>query len=254
MNAHAEAARAGGNVTKLRSLCRPTWEDGSVAAPSPTGDHRHANRIESCLLMPFDRACLLLLALLLLPAPAHGQGTSPDSVTMSGEMVRDLRAEIAGAHETLTALSETIRQASESSALPVGDGVDQTKVVNALVLVLSLVFESAMSVIFDWRIFIRHFEGRGVKTPLIVGVAFVVFLNYDLDIVADILQALHVETSKSVPGQFLTALLIAGGSSGVFRIFSHLGIRSPEERARKAQAERSSRTKESTEESSDHST
>ncbi|MCS4195082.1 uncharacterized protein (DUF2062 family), partial [Salinibacter ruber] len=44
----------------------------------------------------------------------------------------------------------------------------------------------------------------------------------------------------TLPGQLLTALLIAGGSGGVFRIFTRLGIRSPEERDRKARNERAS--------------
>ena len=37
-----------------------------------------------------------------------------------------------------------------------------------------------------------------------------------------------------VGGQFITALLIAGGSDGIFRIFTVLKIRNPEERDQKA--------------------
>jgi len=206
--------------------------------------------------MPFGRICLLLIPLLLCPALVQAQGPPSDSAVISAESVQTLRAEIEATQESLTALNELMRQVSQSSGLPVGEGVDRTKIVNVLVLVLvlSLVFESAMSVIFDWRLFIRHFEGRGVKTPFIIGVAFLIFLNYNLDIINQLLAAFpgaDVQTgAATLPGQLLTALLIAGGSGGVFRIFSRLGIRSPEERDRKAREERASRSDASRDESS----
>lgn len=105
-------------------------------------------------------------------------------------------------------------------------------------LVLSVVFEVALTPIFNWRIFLKHFEGKGVKTPLTVGLAFLIFWSYDLDIVRDILLALKYTADLNLGGQFITALLIAGGSDGVFRIFTKLGIRNPVERAEKAAAMR----------------
>jgi len=103
-------------------------------------------------------------------------------------------------------------------------------------LVLSVVFETAMTPIFNWRFFLKHFEGKGVKTPLTVGLAFLVFWSYNLDIVRDILRIWDETINLSLGGQFITALLIAGGSDGVFRIFTKLGIRNPTERAAKAAA------------------
>ncbi len=99
-------------------------------------------------------------------------------------------------------------------------------------LVLSIVFESALTPVFNWRVFRKRFDGKGVKTPIVVILAFVVFWNYDLDIVNDILVAMNylAETTPrghTLPGQALTALLIAGGSSGIFNIYKRLGIRSP---------------------------
>ncbi len=101
-------------------------------------------------------------------------------------------------------------------------------------LVLSVVFEVAMTPIFNWRFFLKHFEGKGVKTPLTVGLAFLVFWSYDLDIIRDLLKIWDESIQISLGGQFITALLIAGGSDGVFRIFTKLGIRNPAERAEKA--------------------
>ncbi len=103
-------------------------------------------------------------------------------------------------------------------------------------LVLSVVFEVAMTPIFNWRFFLKHFEGKGVKTPLTVGLAFLVFWSYDLDIIRDLLKIWDESIQISLGGQFITALLIAGGSDGVFRIFTKLGIRNPAERTEKAKA------------------
>lgn len=76
-----------------------------------------------------------------------------------------------------------------------------------------------------------HLEGKGYKTPITVALAFIVFWSYGLDIIRDLLVALGEPASKSLGGQILTALLIAGGSSGVFQIFTKLKIRmDPDER------------------------
>ena len=70
-----------------------------------------------------------------------------------------------------------------------------------------------------------------------------VFWAYDLDIIQSLLNALGhrladgTEVTLSRSGQALTALLIAGGSDGIFRIFTKLGIRNPKERKQKAEAE-----------------
>jgi hypothetical protein len=175
-----------------------------------------------------------LLVLLFLVGPVHGQ--SPDSILVSQEVLQTL-ADVASA-----SIDTTDGAAADTTATSGASGsLHPQAVFNVLFffLALSLVFESAMSVIFDWRLFIRYFEGRGIKTPVIVGTAFLVFSSYNLDIVHDLLEALNQkDQDRSMMGQFLTALLIAGGSGGVFRIFARLGIRSPEARRRKAKEER----------------
>ena len=193
--------------------------------------------------MAAPRSIFFLAVLFLSAAPGHAQTVASDSAALSAESVRALQTALSDVQESLD--SQT--QAASGTASSVRRGMDRTRVINVLflVLALSLVFESAMSVLFDWRLFIRYFEGRGVKTPLIIAVAFLVFLNYDLDIVAELLKGFpEIQTqnieSPTLPGQILTALLIAGGSGGVFRIFTRLGIRSPEERDRKARTERAS--------------
>ncbi len=102
-------------------------------------------------------------------------------------------------------------------------------------LVLSLVFEVALTPVFNWRFFLARFEGKGVKTPVVVLLALFVFWRYELDIIRDLLVALDYDARLTFGGQLLTALLIAGGSDGILRIFRRLGIRDPQSRAKKAQ-------------------
>ncbi len=115
-------------------------------------------------------------------------------------------------------------------------------------LVLSVVFEVALTPIFNWRIFIRYLEGKGAKTIITVALAFIVFWSYELDIVKDLLNALGQkdesgqQIARTTGGQVLTALLIAGGSNGVYSIFKRLNIRDVEERNARVRDEAQRRT------------
>ncbi len=109
-------------------------------------------------------------------------------------------------------------------------------------LVLAVVFEVALTPIFNWRLFLKHCEGKGFKTPITVGLAWLVFATAGLDIFQDLMKAFEADFPQAGFGKlastFVTALLIAGGSDGIFRIFARLGIRNPTERSEKAKAER----------------
>ncbi|GAK58627.1 hypothetical protein U27_05601 [Candidatus Vecturithrix granuli] len=130
--------------------------------------------------------------------------------------------------------------AQENTATIVNSShINMNEVLNILVvfLVLSIVFEVALTPIFTWRVFLSYCHKRGFKTPITVSLAFLVFWGYDLDIITDLLNVLKPTMSITNPspgGQFLTALLIAGGSSGIFQIFTKLGIRNPDETEKKA--------------------
>jgi len=131
------------------------------------------------------------------------------------------------------ASAQTPQQAPASSSAS-ESRIDRIGDVLFLFLALAVVFESALNSVFNWRAFLLYFEGHGVKTPVIVVLAFIVFRKYDLDIVKDLLLAFDHPAKMNWGGQFLSALLIAGGSDGVLNIFAKLGIRKPEERKEKA--------------------
>jgi hypothetical protein len=121
------------------------------------------------------------------------------------------------------------------------DTIAKLEPILVMFLVLSVVFETALTPIFNWTVFCKNFEGKGVKTPITVIAALVIFWGYDLDILNDILWAFgrsESQTATSFSGEFISALLIAGGSDGIFRIFTRLGIRNPMEREKKAEAAR----------------
>lgn len=101
-------------------------------------------------------------------------------------------------------------------------------------LVLAVVFEAALTPIFSWRVFLARFEGKGFKIPITVIIAFLVFWKYDLDIFPKLLDIFGRTAAVSTGGQIITALLIAGGSDGIWRIFTKLGIRNPVEIKEKA--------------------
>lgn len=96
--------------------------------------------------------------------------------------------------------------------------------------VLALIFEVAFTPVFNWRIFIKNFDNKGLKTPIVIIIAYLFCATYELDIVRDLLQAmdkLPEDSGATFWGQLITAFLIAGGSDAFVRIFKKLGIRDP---------------------------
>jgi len=100
----------------------------------------------------------------------------------------------------------------------------------ARVLAFVIVIESAMSAVFNWRLYRVLLGGHAMQTPIMVLVGFLVVSLFDYDIVA---RLLHITMPSSAQpasnwlSMTLSALVIAGGSNGVFTIFARLGLRSP---------------------------
>ncbi|ACL01789.1 hypothetical protein Dalk_0079 [Desulfatibacillum aliphaticivorans] len=126
----------------------------------------------------------------------------------------------------------------KGSVVKVNADWEQMGNVLALFLVLSLIFETAMTPIFNWTYFARFCEGKGVKTPLVIILAYAIFSKYNLDIIANSVQAFTTYEGTFWGGKVLSAMLIAGGSDGIFRIFTKLGIRNPQERKDKSESVR----------------
>ncbi len=96
--------------------------------------------------------------------------------------------------------------------------------------VLAVLLESALALIFNWRPFIYFFDSRGVKTVVSLLVAALLINAVEFNGVGELLLAYNPALSpnalKDPLTYFLTAVIFAGGSSGVNNIFVALGLRS----------------------------
>lgn len=96
------------------------------------------------------------------------------------------------------------------------------------VFTIALVLESALAVIFNWRLFLVYFDSRGMKTivSVVAGVLVAVLLRFD--VIDRLYKAMFHggEAGLQGFGYFLTGLILAGGSAGVNKILVGLGFRS----------------------------
>lgn len=96
-----------------------------------------------------------------------------------------------------------------------------------ILLVLAVVVENALAVIFNWRVFLAYFSLRGVRTVIMVAVSYALVETFDKDVLGSLLEAYDRggDDRSNMLTTFLTALIIAGGSSGVHNLMYALGYR-----------------------------
>lgn len=142
----------------------------------------------------------------------------------------------------IVALAFTGGQAQEAAppARPSGSGHDTWDVLSGTLLQLLavvIVVESALAALFNWRVFRIAFNARALKTPIMfcVGLMLVIVTTYDP--MREIIAAggIPLDAAKGWSLFFqvtlttiLSAMIIAGGSEGIFQLLRKLGIRSPE--------------------------
>jgi hypothetical protein len=80
---------------------------------------------------------------------------------------------------------------------------------------------------FNWRPFVETFNARAVKPLVSFVVAYILVLNYQLDLVTQLVNDVNATKTplNGMPGQVLTALVLAGGSAGVNNLLVALGFR-----------------------------
>ena len=138
--------------------------------------------------------------------------------------------------EAKAELTETIRYEKdgvmrEASVRVPKAGDDGTyasafKILVQLFLV-AVLLEQALSAVFNWRPFLENFNARGVKTVISVVVAYLVVHAFRLDFFRDLVNAYTQEgITSDFASEFLTAMILAGGSSGVNNLLIALGFRS----------------------------
>jgi len=95
-----------------------------------------------------------------------------------------------------------------------------------LLFLLAVVLESALAVIFSWRPFVETFNARAVRPLISFIVAYLFVETFNLDLMTSIVNsATNASLVPGLPGQVLTALVLAGGSAGVNNLLVALGFR-----------------------------
>lgn len=96
-----------------------------------------------------------------------------------------------------------------------------------VLFIIAVILESGLSVIFNWRPFIQLFDSRGMKTIISVGFALFFVSVFDLDVTTRLINVYSGSNFPvNLPGKIVTALVLAGGSSGVNNLLVALGFRS----------------------------
>jgi hypothetical protein len=143
---------------------------------------------------------------------------------------------------TIAILAFTGVQAEEA-ALPAQPSGSREGTWNTLsgtllqLLAVVIVVESALAALFNWRVFRIAFNARALKTPIMFGVGLLLVLVTTYDPMKAIITAGDVPLTETHPltlffqgslTTVLSAMIIAGGSEGIFQLLKKLGIRSPE--------------------------
>ncbi|NKK77698.1 hypothetical protein [Rhizobium leguminosarum] len=92
-------------------------------------------------------------------------------------------------------------------------------------LVMAIILESALAVIFGWRVFLEFFDGRGVRTVVMFASAYVLVKAFSLDFVSQLLAIYGVPATSTAGTVLLTSLVLAGGSASVNALMVALGVR-----------------------------
>jgi hypothetical protein len=95
-----------------------------------------------------------------------------------------------------------------------------------VLFVLAVLLESALALIFTWRPFVENLVPRAVRPMIALAVALLFVWTFNLDIASGLINAVQNTTFAASPeGKILTAMIIAGGSSGVNTMLQTLGFR-----------------------------
>jgi hypothetical protein len=86
------------------------------------------------------------------------------------------------------------------------------------IVVLSFFLERALALLFEWRPFVKKFEGKAIKTPIALSIAILICFHWKFDAVGAVFSSVE----PSVGGAVLTAAVIAGGSKASIKLFRNV--------------------------------
>ncbi|MGJ7518043.1 hypothetical protein ACSFE6_27355 [Pseudomonas baetica] len=97
------------------------------------------------------------------------------------------------------------------------------------VFVVATLMESALSTLFQWRLYLEFFNGRAFKTLVMIVFGYAVVLQFDYDIFNKIIILAGGVSNPGYLSLFLSACVLAGGSAAIYQLFKTLGLRPPAE-------------------------
>lgn len=118
----------------------------------------------------------------------------------------------------------------------------------SIFLVLSFVIEITLTPIFNWRVYLRRFNGATYIHPLTLAATYLLLKQYSMDPTEMLFDAFAPNFVDGTGSTLISAFLIMFGSEGVFRFLSWSGVQSQSRRIQRAQAAQiDRRTRSSTE-------
>ena len=121
--------------------------------------------------------------------------------------------------------------------------IDWERLAEAMIAIAILAFflERALALLFEHRLFLKHFDRRGLKEVIALGIAYVICSRWQFDAISMVVASEHVTRT----GELITAAVIAGGSKASMRLFHDLmGARSSAHELVHPQGARQKRTPE----------
>jgi hypothetical protein len=94
-------------------------------------------------------------------------------------------------------------------------------------LVIAIVMESALTALFQWRVYREFFNSRALKTVIMAATGLAVVKGFDYDIFQKVVEAAGGNGSSPILSAGLSSLVFAGGSAAIFELFKRLGFRAP---------------------------
>jgi hypothetical protein len=95
-----------------------------------------------------------------------------------------------------------------------------------ILFVTAILLENALAVIFNWRVFLTFFNLRGLRTLIMIGVSWAVVKVFHFDTFTELLATYgNGPATSNTLSTGLTALILAGGSSGIHNLMVSLGLR-----------------------------
>ena len=93
--------------------------------------------------------------------------------------------------------------------------------------VVATVMESALTLLFNWRLYREFCNGRAVKTLVMFGFGWAVVKGFDYDIFHRVVTLSGGKGDAGLVSSLLSAFVLAGGSTAVYELFKRLGLRAP---------------------------